>query len=88
VKLVTERACYVGKDEDGKAIFDFLKINEKEISSIPFFVPSPTGQQNKAVIGAVSSGSQNDPNSGVPFYIDLIRISQRLNLDDAFSSLI
>ena len=65
-----------------------LKINEKEISSIPFFVPSPTGQQNKAVIGAVSSGSQNDPNSGVPFYIDLIRISQRLNLDDAFSSLI
>ena len=24
VKLVTERACYIGKDEDGKAIFDFL----------------------------------------------------------------
>lgn len=29
VKLVTERACYVGKDEDGKAIFDFLKPKPK-----------------------------------------------------------
>lgn len=25
VKQITERACYVGKDEDGKAIFDYLK---------------------------------------------------------------
>ena len=29
VKLVTERACYIGKDEDGKVIFDFLKPKPK-----------------------------------------------------------
>lgn len=66
-----------------------LKINEKEISSIPFFVPSPTGQQNKSTVGVVSAGVQDVTDSGVPFYLDLIRISQTSNLDDVeFSSLI
>ena len=66
-----------------------LKIDDKEISSMPFFVSSPSGQQNKTTIGAISSGVQEVANSGVPFYLDLIRISQTSNLDDAtFSSLI
>ena len=29
VKQITERACYIGKDEDGKAIFDYLKPKPK-----------------------------------------------------------
>ena len=66
-----------------------LKIDDKEISSMPFFVSSPSGQQNKTTIGAISSGVQEVANYGGPFYLDLIRISQISNLDDAtFSSLI
>lgn len=34
VKQITERACYIGKDEDGKAIFDFLKPKPKLTFSV------------------------------------------------------
>src|SRR5574344_1688351 len=33
VKQITERACYVGQDEDGKAIFDYLKPKPKLVFS-------------------------------------------------------